>query len=68
MGITLVSASVVYLISILAHIDLVSTIIIALIESHAHVSLTIVVVSAITIITLVIIATSAAFKQIMGQV
>ena len=66
MGITLVATFIVCLISILTHIGLASTIIIALIEYHVYISLTIGLVSAITII--VIIATSTAFKQIIGHV
>ena len=68
MGITLVATFIVCLRSIFTHIGLASTIVIALIEYHAYISLTIGLVSAVTIIALVIIATFTAFKQIMGQV
>ena len=68
MGITPVATFIICLTSILTHIGLASTIAIALIEYHAYISLTIGLVLAITIIALVIIATSAAFKQKMGQV
>ena len=68
MGITLVATFIACLTSILTHIGLASTIVIALIEYHAYISLTISLVSAITIIALVIIATSTAFKQTIGQV
>ena len=68
MDITLVATFIIWLTSILTHIGLASTIAIALIEYHAYISLTIGLVSAITIIALVIIATFAAFKQIIGQV
>ena len=62
MGITLVATSVVCLTSILTHIGLASTIIIAPIEFYAYVNLTIGVVPVVTIIAVVIVATSAAFK------
>ena len=68
MGITLVATSIVCLASILTYKTLASTIIIALIEFYAYVSLTIGMVPAITKIALVIVATSAAFKQIREQV
>ena len=62
MGITLVAASVVCLASMLPYIGLSSTVIIAPIEFHAYVSLTIGVVPVVTIIAVVIVATSTAFK------
>ena len=62
MGVTLVATSVVCLTSILTHIGLASTIIIVPIEFHAYVNLTIGMVQVVIIITVVIVATSAAFK------
>ena len=66
MGITLVAASVVCLTSMLTNIGLAFTVIIAPIEFHASVSLSIGVVLAVTIIAVVIVATSTTFKQPMG--
>ena len=68
MGVTLVATSVVCLTSILTHIGLASTIIIVPIEFHAYVNLTIDVVLVVTIIAVVIVATSATFKRPTGQV
>ena len=68
MGITLVASSVVCLTSILIHLGLASTVVIAPIESYAYVSLSISILPIVTIIAVVIVATSTTFKQPMGQV
>ena len=66
MGITLVATLVVCPTSNLIHLGLASTIIIVPIEFHAIVNLTIGVVPVATVVAVVIVATSAAFKQPMG--
>ena len=68
MGLTLLATLVVYPTSILANLGLASTIIIISIEFHAYVNFTIGVVPVVTIIAVVIVATSTTFKQPMGQV
>ena len=59
---TLVAISIVCLTSILTYIGLAFAIIIAHIEYHAHVSLIISMSPAVTIIAVVVVATSTAFK------
>ena len=68
MGITLVATSIVCLTCILTYIGLAFTIIIVPIEFYAYVNLTIGVVPVVTIIAVVIVATSTTFKRPMGQV
>ena len=62
MGLTLVATSIVCLTCLLTHIGFASTIIIVLIEFHAYVNLTIDVVPVVTIVAVVIVATSTTFK------
>ena len=66
MDVTLVAAFIVCLTHLLTHIGLASTIIIVLIEFHAYVNLTIDVVPVVTIVAVVIVATSTTFKQPTG--
>ena len=68
MGITLVATSIVCITSILVYIGLASIIVIAPIKFHAIVSLTLGVVTAATVIAVVIVATHATFKRPTGQV
>ena len=68
MVVTLVAISIVYLTGILTHIGLALIIVIVPIESHAYVSFTIGVVPVVTIIAVVIVATSTTFKWPIGQV
>ena len=62
MGVTPVATLVVCLTSILMHLSLASTIILVPVELYAYVNLTISVVPVVTIIAIVIVATSATFK------
>ena len=68
MGITLVATFIVCLTGILTYIGLASTIVIVPIEFHTYENLTIGVAPVVTIIAVVIVATSTIFKQPMGQV
>ena len=62
MGITLVATSIVCITSILVYKGLASIIVLAPIKFHATVSLTLGVVTAATVIAVVIVATYATFK------
>ena len=63
---TLVAAFAVCLISVLTLIGLASTAMLASTEFHAYASLTIGLVPAVTIIAVIMIGTSLAFKQPIG--